>query len=1005
MRTQLRILLLEDSEDDALLLLRELRRAGYQPIFERVDTLEGFEAALNARAWDVITADYAMPCFNGLAALSFLQKKEIDIPFIIVSGQIGEELAVEAMRNGARDYILKNNLKRLVPIIEREIREAKIRRQQRQAEEDLYFERKRLGEMANHVNCALLLLDDDARVIYANCLASEWFGPSDQLKGRHCWDILDLTDPKREYAILQLLYRGNSVEGDISIRTTRGEKKYVHISATPVRDNDQTLRQLTVMLIDITERKQVEHLNKTLNDVNAIISSTFDFEKVGQQVVTEALKAIGCDTVVMGLRENGEWVIKHMAGFPFINTGDRFSDETARTVAFSLEIRQPVVINDVANDTRVDSTVAESFGLRSFLICPMVAREEIIGALGFAYCTAPAHFTKAQIDFGGKLAVAVSLALENSRLFAAQLKAQKEAEAELEISNLLLKAADMLALSLDLDEILNSFADIVLEVTGRNRVFVNQVDMKTGELMVMISRGGMPVPPGTKLKFDELSPEFQQAVSKKRTIVLDYEEPGLSEVAKNMAEATNTKLVLYTPLLLRDRIIGHMAIDEAGERREFTQRDIDICEGIAAQASTAIEKARLYSDERQAKTMSDALNEIGIAVTSTLNFDEIKRLVVRESVNAIGCESAAIGIREGNEWVIRYVHGLPVNFVGHRFSRSEIPLGAFTALNRMPIVINDVYNDPRIDRRFIDEYGIRSTLLAPLVIRGGVAGGIFFNYHSEPLGFTRQQIDFTTKLAASVSLALENAHLYEAEHMIAETLQEALLALPQEIPGVDFGHFYRSATDMARVGGDFYEVFNLGSDKVGLLIGDVSGKGIAAAGLTSLVKNSIKAYAFQGDMPAVAIEKTNKLLGRAVCQATFVTVFFGILDTMCGGLSCCSAGHPSPIIKQKASVYSMPAAGLLPIGISNSQTYSQQQLTVDRDDTLILYTDGITEARRGREFFGEERLIKVVRQLEYLSPGEMAKAILNETLSFTGGPLADDVALLALSLSKDVSYQ
>src|SRR6266536_5390073 len=137
MSKPLRILVVEDSENDTLLLLHELRRGDYDPDCERVDTPEAMGAALERQRWDLVVADFSMPQFNALAALELLNKKGLDLPFIIVSGTIGEEIAVTAMKNGARDYIMKGNLRRLVPAVERELSEAVQRRERKRAEEEL----------------------------------------------------------------------------------------------------------------------------------------------------------------------------------------------------------------------------------------------------------------------------------------------------------------------------------------------------------------------------------------------------------------------------------------------------------------------------------------------------------------------------------------------------------------------------------------------------------------------------------------------------------------------------------------------------------------------------------------------------------------------------------------------------------------------------------------------------------------------------------------------------
>src|SRR6266481_1741394 len=134
MRVPLRVLIAEDSEDDARLLLRELQQAGYQPTYERVDTPAAMTSALDRHAWDLVIGDYSMPAFSGPAALALLRARDPDTPFIFVSGTIGEDVAVEAMKAGAQDFLTKGNLRRLIPAIQRELRDTEVRRERRRAE-------------------------------------------------------------------------------------------------------------------------------------------------------------------------------------------------------------------------------------------------------------------------------------------------------------------------------------------------------------------------------------------------------------------------------------------------------------------------------------------------------------------------------------------------------------------------------------------------------------------------------------------------------------------------------------------------------------------------------------------------------------------------------------------------------------------------------------------------------------------------------------------------------
>src|SRR5437879_7051760 len=147
MHAPLRVLIVEDSEDDALLLVRELRRGGFEPAFERVDTPDALRAALARQEWDILFADYSMPHFSGTAALALVRERGLDLPFIFVSGTIGEDTAVEAMRAGAQDYVTKGNLKRLLHAVERELQDDRESRDRERDEAQQRVTQERRGQV------------------------------------------------------------------------------------------------------------------------------------------------------------------------------------------------------------------------------------------------------------------------------------------------------------------------------------------------------------------------------------------------------------------------------------------------------------------------------------------------------------------------------------------------------------------------------------------------------------------------------------------------------------------------------------------------------------------------------------------------------------------------------------------------------------------------------------------------------------------------------------------
>ena len=178
----LNLLIVEDSEDDAFLILAELKKGGYSPQSIRVDTEKAMKEALEKQSWDVVLADYNMPQFSAPAALKLLKTFGFNIPFIIVSGVIGEETAVSAMKLGAHDYIMKGQLTKLVPVIERELREAEIRRERRKVEEILEQERRLMQYVLNNIPDPIFFKDTKSRFTRINTAQSTMLGIDDPKK-------------------------------------------------------------------------------------------------------------------------------------------------------------------------------------------------------------------------------------------------------------------------------------------------------------------------------------------------------------------------------------------------------------------------------------------------------------------------------------------------------------------------------------------------------------------------------------------------------------------------------------------------------------------------------------------------------------------------------------------------------------------------------------------------------------------------------------------------------
>jgi two-component system, cell cycle sensor histidine kinase and response regulator CckA len=258
----LRVLIVEDFEDDMLLILRELRRGDYTVEHRRVQTATEMQAALDGMSWDVVLADYTLPTFSAPEALRLLQQQEQDLPFIIVSGTIGEETAVAAMKAGAHDYITKGNLTRLVPAIERELREAAERQKRRATEQALRDSEQKNREQAALINIAsdaIFVRDFSNRIMFWNQGAERLYGWSAaEVLDRDIYDLFDPHTLTPDQEMLQAVLAQGNWQGEFQRKNKAGHTVVVATRCTLVRDDTGEPRSILIVDTDITEKKQLE---------------------------------------------------------------------------------------------------------------------------------------------------------------------------------------------------------------------------------------------------------------------------------------------------------------------------------------------------------------------------------------------------------------------------------------------------------------------------------------------------------------------------------------------------------------------------------------------------------------------------------------------------------------------------------------------------------------------------------------------------------------------------
>lgn len=237
---------------------------------------------------------------------------------------------------------------------------------------------------------------------------------------------------------------------------------------------------------------------------------------------------------------------------------------------------------------------------------------------------------------------------------------------------------------------------------------------------------------------------------------------------------------------------------------------------------------------------------------------------------------------------------------------------------------------------------------------------------------------------------------------IAHELQQALLpsATPR-VAGLEIAEAYRPATLNVEVGGDFYDILDMGDGKLGIVMADVSGKGVRAAVYTAMAKYMLHAFSHENPEPADVLRRLNDALVRYVKREVFITLFYGIIDTRTGSLTYANAGHEEPIIFDPENREITILIGTGPaLGVIAGADYSQEQITVPAGHMLIMYTDGVTEARRDNETYGPDRLAELVKTSHCVSAQDMVAHILEEVWKYSDGNQRDDVAVLVLKTAE-----
>ena len=593
----LSLLILEDRPADAELMLYELRQAGFEPHWQRVETRADYLAQLHP-ALDVILADYDLPQFGAPRALQLLQERKLDVPFIVVSGRISEEVAVECMKQGAADYLLKDRLARLGPAVAHSLQEKKLRDEKRQAEVALRESEARFRRLAENAPDVIyryrLLPTRGFEYISPAVMAVTGYAPEEFYAD--AGTVLKLVPPEEQKAIQQFISAPPDLPQPMVLRLVckDGSTIWVEQRHVSIYNEQGNLTAVEGIARDVTERVRAEEKLRSrgrflalLNGITRAALETPDLAAMLQTLADrlgELFDADGCYITLWD--EERQLTIPAAACGPARETYPAtrvVPDEPTMTQAV-LRAGHPIAVEDVYHTPHLSRRIAGLFPDRSLLGLPLVAGEQKLGAALIAF-NQPHHFTPGEIARGEQAAGQIALAVAKAQL----LESERQ---QRELAETLRQVGSVLNTTLDREQVLPLILEQlarVVEYDSASVMLLSDDALKMVARRSLISEGKIGIAP----LWVEMLAHVQQVLERRLPVIIPN-----TAADPRWQPLPGTEYIhcwLGVPLAVQGRVIGLLNLNK--EQVDFyTQRDAQVAVTFAGQAAVAIESARLHQD-------------------------------------------------------------------------------------------------------------------------------------------------------------------------------------------------------------------------------------------------------------------------------------------------------------------------------------------------------------------------------------------------------------------------
>jgi sigma-B regulation protein RsbU (phosphoserine phosphatase) len=532
----------------------------------------------------------------------------------------------------------------------------------------------------------------------------------------------------------------------------------------------------------------------------------------------------------------------------------------------------------------------------------------------------------------------------------------------LPIEPLLLEVADVLATSLDLDTTLRRVAEVVRKVIDYEIFAILLLNEKTQELRIRFQIG-YPTDVAERARVKLGEGVTGKAAQSRQAVLVD----DVTQDPTYIAGLPNVRSELAVPLITKNRVIGVIDL-EARDPGYFNEEHSRLLTLVASRIAGGIENAQLYTRTTRQARILVLLNEIARELSSILNLDELLNRVAELLRKLIDYQMFSILLLDSAGEQLQ--HRFSLRFRENIHLKHEVPLGrgivGQAAETKQAILVPDVSKDPRYIEANPET---RSELAVPLIYKDKVIGVLDLE-HTRRGFFTDDHRRTMMTLAAQVAIAIENARLYEEiarqerrlERDLALARELQMRLLPQTLPKLANLELAAKFVPARAIGGDLYDFIPYSLSRLGIVIGDVSGKGAPAAIYAALVSGILRSHAPIEPGPAEMLRAVNLSLAERRIEAQFVSLIYAVWDDAHRTLLVANSGLPRPVHVHAGKNHVIEATGL-PLGLFDDANYDEFRFKMKPGDMFVFFSDGILDARDRRgELFGRGRVEQLIAE-------------------------------------------